>query len=269
MKITANRRDDIIRQRDEYDAETNRLNDKSEAASKEYRRVQYELKSALERKVSDMIGPTSISLRINADPWGHFGANSWSVEVKANEGSNFNDKVALVWNWEVKLDKDGNIVKDSGSWSGLKVVTPEQIADLEESVRVMKILNGIDWKEILNSPMAKWEDYVDEEVENNLRDRKKNRPDFESDLQAAELENLIGGNTAINLKQDQYWRGDVWILPTGLTDKFVKGYIFPMYTAQNHNMNADEIRNAIGEERRSSRSNIVVRDGNIVTMELS
>lgn len=269
MKITASKRDDILRQREKYDMETKRLEELEEKSNSKWKADLLQQANNIEKRIAEMIGSTSLNLSINVDPWGYYGADSWSVDVKGNEGGNFSDGVALVWNWEVKMDKNGNIIKDSGSWSGLKATTPEQIDNLVESVRILKILNNMDWSDVLNAPKAKWGDYVDEELLDNIRNRKKDRPDFESDIQAAQIEELIGGNVAINLKQDQYYRGDVWILPTGLTEKFIKGYIFPKYSAENHKMNADEIREAIGEERRSSRSNIVTSDGEIVTMELN
>lgn len=254
MKITATKKDDILRKREEYDAESKILEDKIKQDESRYNEARFKTKVDLEKKVSSLIGPTTLGLTIDAAE-GWLGRSGWEINVRANDRVKFDDNVALAWNWEVKLDQEGNIVKDSGSWSGLKITTPEQIADLEESVRVIKILNNIDWSDIVNAPTVKYSDFMDEDAHNSLRDRKQARPDFESDLQAAELEDLIGGNTAIKLRQDQYYRGSVWILPTGLTDKFIKGYIFPDFYATKYS--ADEIRESLGDERRSARSNIV------------
>lgn len=267
MKITASKRDDILRQREEYDAETKRLENIEEEGKSKWEAALYEQKQALEKRVSDLIGSTSINLIIDVNPWGYYGSDSWSISIRANEGGNFKDNVALVWNWEVKLDKDGNVVKDSGSWSGLKATTTEQIDDLVESVRILKILNTTDWSEILRSPKAQWGDYVDKGITNSILDRKNARPKFEDDLQAAQLEDLIGGNTAIKLKQDQYYRGQVWILPTGLTDKFIKGYIFPDYQVDKYTV--DDIKNTYGEERRTARTNIIVNNGELITREIA
>lgn len=271
MKITATKRDDLLKARNEYDAETNRLKGLEEESSNKWKSALYDQQKALENRIADMIGSTSLDLSINVDPYGYYGSKYWNMSVKANENKRYDrsqeDKVSLIWNWEIKMDKNGNIVKDSGSWSGLKAITMDQISDLEESVRVLKILNSTDWTEILNSPKAQWEDYMDEGLLDNIRDRKRNRPDFESDLQAAQLEDLIGSNTAIQLKQDQFYRGKVWILPTGLTDKFIKGYIFPDFYADRYS--ADEIREQLGDARRSSRSNIVTSGGELVTMDLA
>lgn len=253
MKITATKKDDILRRREEYDAESKIFEDRLNESEDKYRTARADAQRNIEKTVSDLIGPTTLSLTIDVTE-GWFGNSGWEVRVKANDHVKFDENVALAWDWDVKLDKDGNIAKDSGSWSGLKVVTPEQVADLEESVRVIKILNNIDWTDIVNAPTVHYSDYIDQEASDALRDRKQNRPQFEDELKTAALEDLIGGNTAIKLGQDQYYRGSVYILPTGLTDKFIKGYIFPGYYSDNYS--ADALRNVI-DERRTARSNIV------------
>lgn len=265
MKITATSREEILRRREEYDAETKRYDDQYNSEHQQYEDTIYTQKKAVESLVSEAIGSTFLDLTIQADPWSLTREKGWAIRVEAWRNSHFDDKVALSWNWEVKLSKDGDIVKDSGSWSGLKAITPEQIADLEESVRILKILNGMDWETIVRSPMAKWDDFISEDNLEIRRERSKNRPDFESELKALALEDLIGTDTAIELTGDEYYRGNVCILPTGLTDKFIKGYIFPQYYLGKYT--ADEIREATNE-RRTSKNKIRFDDDGPVTVEV-
>lgn len=277
MKITANRLDDLRKAREEYDAETKRLNDQSEANAERWRSDTYDKQEQLEKSISDMIGATTLNLEIRVDPWGRsFGDhNTWGINVRANENDKFNDNVALAWNWEAYLDNDGNIKKDSGSWSGLKAVTPEQIADLEESVRIIKMLNNMDWETILRSPKPSYEDYVDRDLNQKLRDRKTNRPDFDKDIQAEELVSYVGTNTAVQLSSDEYYNGKVGILLTGMTDKFLKGYIFPWSLTQEKYQGdkirtVDDVKNYVyNEERRTSKSKIVYNGGELVTYTFS
>lgn len=263
MKITANRKNDIMRQREEYDAEIQKLQDVYDAQYDTYKTSMRAAKKDLEKVIADMIGPTSLNLEIRCQQgWSTFEGDdlTWEVDVRANDRNKFDDQVALAWNWNVKFDKDGNPVKDSGSWSGLKATTAEQISDLEESVRVLKILNGADWSAILTSPMPKIADYVDKENSREINKLRKDRPDYESELLDAELESLLGGNTAIRLYQDQYYSGSVCILPVAVTDKFVKGYIFPEYrikgSGEGEHRTADQIRQST-EIRRTAKSNLV------------
>lgn len=259
MKITAGRWDDIARQRQEYDDETQVLENKYKERRDEYKKVLHGQSSAIEREIAEMIGPTSLPLEISVDPYGSYTNNFWSIHIMANDHRNSDDKVALVWNWDVSMRDSGEVVKDSGSWSGLKAVSAEQIADLKESVRVLEILNNADWATILTAPKANYEEYMDNEVSNALRDRKKARPAFEDDLIAAHLEDLVGSHTAVKLTDDPYWRGNVWMFVTGLTDKFVKGYVFPEYFITNRNMTADEIIEKTDERRVAK--NKLVKDG--------
>lgn len=265
MKITASRADDIRRAREEYDAETARLKEKSTAQENAWRAETYRLKAEMEKKVADIIGPTSLNLSIKADPWGYFGAKSWTIAVNANEGGNFKDNIALVWNWEAKLDNEGNVVKDSGSWSGLKATTIEQLNNLEESVRIMKILNNIDWKVVLNSPMANYDDYMDPELSKSISDRNTARPKFEDELLNAALEDLIGTNVAIQLGSDSYYRGKVGMLITKMSDKFVTGYIFPWSYIDQPNVDVEYLKSHMGDERRASKEKIVIYQGEPVT----
>ena len=156
MKITATRYDDIIRQRDEYDARIKEIDDRRESRFEQRSQDVHAAKKELEQKLSEKIGPTSLNLviRVNEDyTWGRGSERRfWEVRITANDSNKFDENVALAWNMDIKLNQNGDIVKDSSSWSGLKAVTPAQIADLEESVRIIKLLNSLDWNEIVNAP---------------------------------------------------------------------------------------------------------------------
>lgn len=270
MKITkvmaASRKEDLLNQRKQYDDEMNQYKARVDEAEAEYDETLWNQQKNLEKQISDMIGSTSLELNIQADPYRSFRAKGWAIRVEANERTKFENNVALSWHWSIELNSEGEIVKDSGSWSGLKATTPEQIADLEESVRILKLLNSTDWDVILHSPLAKYSDFVTEELTQPYSERKKNRPNFEADIQKAELEEAVGANTAFELTQDQYYRGSVSILLTGLTEKFLKGYIFPTdwvnrYTKQ-------EIIDKSYGERRTSINNLEESSSGYVTHEV-
>lgn len=267
-KITAASREELLRNRSDYDVETQRYQTQMDEGEERWHDALYEQKSALEKQISDMIGSTKLELRIKVDPWGGIGIDNWAVYVEANENNKFSETVALSWHWSAKIDgRSGEVVKDSGSWSGLKAITPEQISDLEESIRIIKILNNIDWKEILSSPKAHYSDFIPENVQDTIRDRKKNRPNFESDLETATIEEAIAnGNIAFELSQDSYYKGRVGIIPTGVTDKFIKGYIFPISYVDEPKDKLIELW--AYEPRRSSRANLVKKGGDLVSYEI-
>lgn len=280
MKITTNRKvtaaslDEIRKQRDEYDAETARLKNIKEDKHNQYRLAIRDAAKEIEKAISEKIGPTSLELHIRVeDDW----QDAWEVRIEANENSKFDADRALSWHWDVKFDKDGTVVKDSGSWSGLKAITPDQIADLEESVRVLKVLNNTDWYMFLkerSSTKPKFEDYSDRESEAAFYDRMKNRPKFDEQLQSAQLESLVGTDTALRLKGDSVWKGICWVIPTAITDKFVTGYIFPDYYMGRYfkgTWSLDDVKNN-ADMRRTSKNNLVkdsTKDGEYITVDLT
>lgn len=261
MKITATRYEDLAKARSEYDAVTRELDTAISNKEAELRRAQDEAAKSIESTVGNLIGSTTLQLEIHANPWGRsIGAKSWEIRVTANEHNKFDSNVALSWNWEVSLDDEGNIVKDSGSWSGLKITTPEQIADLEESVRVIKILNNADWDTILHTPRPDYYDYIDEDLLQQRRERMESRPNFEEDLMSARLEELIGADVAIQLSGNEYFSGKGGIILTGMSDKFVKGYIFPWRFVQDGSVSRERAMAYMGEGR-TAKNKIVRLEG--------
>lgn len=269
MKITSSRYDDLMNRRKEYDEKMQHTKERIDESYGRWQAATYEAQKDVEKKISDMIGPTSLSLDITAsgdvirgNEW------VWNIRINANEHQMFDENRALSWNWSARLDPEGNVVKDSGSWSGLKAITAEQITDLEESVRVIKLLNSIDWNEILHLNHPSSTEYINEEDEATYRELRKNRPNFETELVSARLEDLIGQDVAVKLSSDEYWRGPVWIIPTGLTDKFVKGYIFPDFYLKQDGVTADSLKSKV-DERRASKNKLVIENNDLVVKELA
>lgn len=280
MKITANRTvtaatlDDIRKQRDEYDAETSRLENANEEQHEKYRLAIRDKSKEIEKAISEKIGPTSLELHIRVeDDW----QDAWEVRIQANENSKFEEGRALAWHWDVKFDKDGTVVKDSGSWSGLRAITSDQLADLEESIRVLKVLNNIDWYMFLKERFGakpKYDEFIDKANQTALFDRRKNRPQFNEQLQSAQIQQLIGTDTAFRLKGDSVWKGICWIIPTAESDKFITGYIFPDYYMGRYfkgTWSLDDVKNN-ADMRRTSKNNLVkdsTKDGEYITVDLT
>lgn len=155
LKITMARRDDIVKRQQEWD----NLNKQNNAELNEYRTARKSVFNALEELIRDKIGPTPLSLNIRVDE------SVWSgLEVRIDNGDHPHDEQALNWNWSAVLTQEGELKKDSGSWSGLSATTPEQISNLKASVKVLEILNNLDWNTLLTVELPKYEDYVKTKV---------------------------------------------------------------------------------------------------------
>lgn len=270
MKITANRREELEKARAEYDAETKKITDKKEAQVEEWSNAVDAQAKQIEQRVSDEIGPTSLQMTIRVDPYRSYslrGKASWGVRIEVNEHKHSDPDTGLIWHWEAMIGKDGEVQKETGSWSGLQAVTEAQLADLEESVRVLKILNTLDWEDILHTARPDYDDYVDEDLSMQYQERKNARPQFEDQIIEAQLEELIDTDIAVKLSESQYYKGEAWILLTGLTEKFVKGYIFPQYFLS-YNYSTEEIRQK-ADLLRTGRNKLVLHDGNLVTLDLN
>ena len=149
------RRDDILRRKQAYDDAVN----KQKEERNQYRKAEWDVMKGVEELVLQKIGKTSLNLDVSVD-------RAWrtGLEVRINNGNNPHDDQALNWNWQAKITDDGDVKKDSGSWSGLSAITSEQIANLKESVRVIEILNNLDWKNLLTVELPNYSDYIKTEL---------------------------------------------------------------------------------------------------------
>lgn len=164
------KRDDILRRKQAWE----NLENKSREEYDQYENARDSVFEAIQAIVKDKIGSTSLSLNIRASK------NRGGTSVHVDNGDSPHDEQALNWQWNVTLSDEGEIEKDSGSWSGLSATTPEQIDNLKESVRIIEILNNLDWGKILNVELPRYKDYVKTEV--------PQRENFEEQLLEADIE---------------------------------------------------------------------------------
>ncbi|MDR0248726.1 MAG: hypothetical protein LBI44_03575 [Oscillospiraceae bacterium] len=99
--------------------------------------------------------------------------------------------------------------KDTNSWSGLQATTEPQLESLRQTVRALEALNAIDWATLLAVELPDYGEYVTEQ-----RGIGK-RPDFEADIRAAELSELIGTSTIVRRRYGE----NSWYLIVGETPK--------------------------------------------------
>ena len=195
MKIYSSRKDDLIRERDEWDQ---RRRDAEEKWQQSHRNYLEANKTAL-KPIEDFLDE-----KLSQYPHLEFDYNieesSWGgkypiirVDIRCNQQRIHDDSCPLAWSFEVKLhQKNGEVLKETSSWSGLKATTAEHIETLEETVSCLKMLNGVDWGQLLNVKMPAWDEYHEDE-----RVIEK-RPDFENQIIEAEIEEALGENIAIH-----------------------------------------------------------------------
>lgn len=221
MKITSAKRsrEEIIRDRDEYDANKKALHDQHDEQMKSYRKALYAVYENVKTQVEDKLANFMDSLNLDVNV-----TSGWRDNLEVRVGSNQNnvhgkDK-ALSWDWRASLTKEGEIKKETGSWSGLQAVTEAQLESLRQSVTCLEILNSIDWAAILSTPTPDADEYVTV----NTYEVDRNRPNYEAELLEAELDEIIGQNKLVEGERNQgkYYRGTSWFGIVGETAKMYK-----------------------------------------------
>lgn len=193
MKITSSRRDDLIRQKQEYDENAAKLQKEYDEQYRNLSRARsevfYGVAQYVRSQIEGLVGADNLDVFVEEADWGRDNdeIGRLRVRVQVNEHRVHADDKALSWSWEVKLTRSGEIKKDSGSWSGLQACTAEQLDDLRKTLRALEILNDMDWPEILRKKLPNYEDYVTTKVPS-----RRDRPDFEGQIFEAEIEDAIG-----------------------------------------------------------------------------
>ena len=207
MKITSGKREDIMKERDEYLAqkksyETEHLNERRRFDEAESAIVE-PIQEYLEQELSYF---RALQFEVRVSRGWALNMEGLDVNIRCNEHSKFNDDSALSWNFDVKLEYEDEeamraadmnhlkVVKETGSWSGLKATTPAQLKSLRQSVDAIQMLNDIDWLELLNKQLPNYTDYFKATPVKN-RDN-----EFSKRLMEADLEALVGTNKLVKVQ---------------------------------------------------------------------
>lgn len=172
-----------------------------------WRKAIYEVANSIKEEIAEYIGEVSIPLEIDVKPG--FMSHGYGVTIKNSD--NPHDDQALNWNWSASIDAHGGIKKESGSWSGLTAISAENIDNLKESVRVLEILNNMDFVKILSRSMPKDSDYITHDYPTNDDIQHKNA--LTAELFESEMNEVMENGNWIKLKdgQGKYYRRDAYI----------------------------------------------------------
>ena len=208
--VTAGRREDIIKQRDEWDSQYKAARAKAEEEHDQFREAQYAIIEPIQKELEANLSKfDKLKIRVRVDPFGSLLGRPIQVHIDANENEKFEDTSALSWNFDVSLTSEGEVVKSTGSWSGLKATTPEQLDSLRDTLSALEYLNSLDWASIINKQMPNIKDYMKTTVPN-----RSTRPNFEQQLMEVDMEDLVGANKVVKVRnwEGSGYRGDyVWV----------------------------------------------------------
>lgn len=217
ISVSASKVDDIIRERDAYNAEAKKQNDTHKYQERKFREAQKLNQDAVANAIRSQVpGLDDVDIRVEEEWWADGGGIK--VEFVSEDRS---DNKSLRWRWSVALRKNGEIKKESSSWSGLEAVTPEQVADLQKTVNTITNLVNLDWVPILQAGIEGIPDYFDYISVREMRNRDN---EFSKALRAASVEELIGKDVWIKSKaqysESEWFARDTWYLIHSQSDKF-------------------------------------------------
>lgn len=226
MKITCTKRDDILKRKSEYEADRSSRQSKYDTQYRTYLEEDGKREEKLRNDVIGAIGDTSLDLKIDVS--GRF-EHKYEIRV-SDENDKFNEDKALSWDWKVYLDKNGDVKKESSSWSGMNAVTAKNLSNLKEIVRVLEILNNIDFKMLLEEIRPpRYQDYITES-----NPKYETAPDFDRELMEADIEDTIGTRKGILGTGSKFYRGDVYHFIQKETPSSYRMWDIPAYYVENN-----------------------------------
>ena len=229
MRITETKRDDILKQKAEYEKTFKERKDRYDKQYQDYNNAEYNITSAVEEEIKNQLNKyraLTFDVRAKRNYDSHKGVE---IRIYCNENNKFDDNVALSWNYKVSINDEGEVEKESSSWSGLKAVTEEQIESLEQTLEALKYLNKVDWKTVLNKELPKYDDYVTERNPSFDNDK----PNFDKMLMEADIEECIGKNVLIKAGGSKNYRTEVYFGILSETPTRYKVFDIPVRYVEN------------------------------------
>ena len=177
------RRREIDQQAQKYNAERDIKKNEYDAQMNNYRRIVHNIEDNVRSNLEQVLPYSDlIDIRVSRDyNWRN---DTPCLSVNISYDLNKTKNQSLAWSYSVGLDLDGNVKKESNSWSGLNAVTQEQLDDLEKSIEILKKLNIIDWESIVKTDVPSVKDYV---TTKTLPEK-----DFTFEQFNADLEDFVG-----------------------------------------------------------------------------
>lgn len=263
-KITADRREDILKRKAEYEAKRAEYEADRDERSHKFEMAEYDVMNPIKQQLeSDLSVFNLLQFVVRVER--HYGGKGVRVRIECNENRKFDDSVALAWNYDVNLTKDGEVKRESSSWSGMSAVTPEQVASLKQTVEAVEYLLNLDWASLLDVTLPRYRDYYDGALS------EPEKEDFDAELREAELEEYIGTDTLILVEnfESSGWRGrEVYVRLIRETPSQYVCNIFHPYELSSFKEQGRKLADRYTQRVKKSNIVPVVKDGHLVTTTL-
>lgn len=192
MRIYSGRYEQLLREKAAYDRKNGEYDTAMEMARRKYESAKDDIIQPIVDKVKQGLEKFNL-LDIEVRGSTRF-REGIEIEVRCNEISNRMESHSLRWSYDVWFNRSTNEVEyESNSWSGVKLTTPDQLADLKQTVQAVEFLQSLDWASMLSQQLPKMQDFAEgiEYPDDRYRD-------FNSELKEAKFDDCVGERVAIH-----------------------------------------------------------------------
>lgn len=229
MKIIASRKDEILKRKSEYESDKAIRQSKYDEQYKKWddaiEAVYNKVKSYIENGLSKF---DKLDFDISVDSG--FRGDGLRLTLECNEDDKFDETSALSWSYKASIDKNGEIKKETSSWSGLQATTSKQLDSLRQTLEALEFLNSVDWGALLNVDVPEYSNYI-----NVKNPEYESAPeDFDRLLMKADIEDIIGTTSGVlsSSGDSKYYEGDVYRFIKSQTDKSFVVFDVPTYSIE-------------------------------------
>lgn len=264
MKITANRKEEVLRRKAEYDAAMKAYNDDWETRRRNYQAAEREVLNPIEDTLNAELSKFSL-LQFDVSADFNFGSLV-EVRISCNEHSKFDDSVALAWSYEALLDPStGELKRNTSSWSGMQATTRAQLDSLKQSVDALEYLLTVDWASLLNVQQPDYDKYFEGRL------ARPEHQDFKSELIEAELAECVGTNTLVkvhNFDSSGYGGRTVYVRIVRETPSQYVVNVLTEWTIENIRSGQSSLDNRYEQRVKKSKLDPVIENGELVTITI-
>lgn len=234
MRITSSKKGDILKRKREYEARMNLYEADKRDRETRYRNAEADVLEPVEEEIMALLSKYNLlEFRVDASRDYVYGEDykdsKQFIRVRI-ECNNYNHRDhALSWRIDLKMDYEGNLIKETGSWSGLEATSMDNIKELRQTVDALEEINTMDWTPLMTRALPKFSDYYEGAIE------RPETQNFNQELAEAELEELIGQNKLIKIHGwgESYAANYYYAAVKGQTGSQWRLAVIPAYYVEN------------------------------------
>lgn len=207
--INASHLDEIRQRKAEYQKEYDAWTARYEESERNLRKAEHDAlqpaKDAVTDALSKFIDPLKLDIQVDFN-WRlareDYNNENYPIKIDIRSNQNHDEKLALSWEYEVTLNRIGQVEAETNSWSGMSATTTDQISSLKLTAECLDVLANMNWKSLLRASKPRMVDYYDKD------DKQPSNPVTAEDEKQAVFDDIEGTDYAVRLlstNDDDHW----------------------------------------------------------------